>query len=181
LNIFHPTASCSPASAVLDMFHSRSLEVNSGSSPKLVVTSGNYRHPTFTNESVFMTAARELPLVLIHAMFVDFLDWEPVLEPLSQSHRVIAVDLPSFGLSSKPRRDTPPSFLSLRFRSYSRRSGSAKLFDKRHRIQGFSRRSYLLGLRRSRWREPRFFRRCVKRMGVPVKSNLARNWFSRKR
>ena len=38
-------------------------------------------------------------------MFGDFLDREPVLEPLSQSHRVIAVDFPSFGLSSKPRRE----------------------------------------------------------------------------
>jgi 2-hydroxy-6-oxonona-2,4-dienedioate hydrolase len=49
-------------------------------------------------------------LVLIHGMFGDFLDWEPVLEPLSQSHRVIAVDLPGFGNSSKPRREYTADF-----------------------------------------------------------------------
>jgi len=37
-------------------------------------------------------------------MFGDFLDWKPVLEPLAQSHRVIALDLPGFGNSSKPHR-----------------------------------------------------------------------------
>ena len=37
------------------------------------------------------------PVVLIHGMFGDFLDWEPVLEPLAASHRVIAVDLPGQG------------------------------------------------------------------------------------
>jgi pimeloyl-ACP methyl ester carboxylesterase len=45
------------------------------------------------------------PLILIHGMFGDHLDWEPVLEPLSKSHRVIAVDLLGFGESSKPRRE----------------------------------------------------------------------------
>jgi pimeloyl-ACP methyl ester carboxylesterase len=46
-----------------------------------------------------------IPLVLIHGMFGDHLDWESVLEPLSESNRVIAFDLPGFGESSKPRRD----------------------------------------------------------------------------
>lgn len=41
-------------------------------------------------------------LVLIHGMFGDHLDWEPVLEPLSASFRVLAVDLPGFGGSDKP-------------------------------------------------------------------------------
>jgi pimeloyl-ACP methyl ester carboxylesterase len=41
-------------------------------------------------------------LVLIHGMFGDFTDWEPILEPLSKSHRVVALDLPGFGASSKP-------------------------------------------------------------------------------
>ncbi len=50
------------------------------------------------------------PLVLIHGMFGDFLDWEPVLEPLSQTHRVIALDLPGFGMSSKPRREYTADF-----------------------------------------------------------------------
>ncbi len=41
-------------------------------------------------------------LLLQHGMFGDFLDWEPVLEPLSRRFRVIATDLPGFGQSSKP-------------------------------------------------------------------------------
>jgi len=39
----------------------------------------------------------------------------------------------------------------------------------------------LRGARRSRLREPRFFRRWVKRMGVPRKPNSLRSSFSRKR
>lgn len=50
------------------------------------------------------------PLVLIHGMFGDYLDWEPVLEPLAAIHRVIAPDLPGFGNSSKPRRDYTAAF-----------------------------------------------------------------------
>ena len=50
------------------------------------------------------------PLVLIHGMFGDFLDWEPVLAPLSERHRVIAVDLPGFGGSSKPRGEYSGEF-----------------------------------------------------------------------
>jgi len=49
-------------------------------------------------------------VVLIHGMFGDFLDWEPVLEPLAASQRVIAVDLPGFGGSSKPRREYSAEF-----------------------------------------------------------------------
>jgi pimeloyl-ACP methyl ester carboxylesterase len=41
-------------------------------------------------------------LVLLHGMFGDHLDWEPVLEPLTRDFRVIAVDLPGFGESDKP-------------------------------------------------------------------------------
>lgn len=50
-------------------------------------------------------------VVLIHGMFGDFLDWEPVLQRLSRSHRVIALDLPGFGSSSKPRREYTADFL----------------------------------------------------------------------
>jgi pimeloyl-ACP methyl ester carboxylesterase len=99
-----------------------------------------------------------------------------VREPLSQSHRVIAVDLPSFGLSSKPRREYTSEFfvatlLELFHAAQAQQSSSINAIEYRD----FQGEVYLLGLRRSRWREPRFFRRCVKRMGVPVKSNLARS------
>ena len=42
------------------------------------------------------------PLLLLHGMFGDCFDWEPVLEPLSRGYRVNAVDLPGFGGSGKP-------------------------------------------------------------------------------
>src|SRR5437879_4171875 len=42
------------------------------------------------------------PLLLLHGMFGDCFDWQPVLEPLSRGFRVIAVDLPGFGESGKP-------------------------------------------------------------------------------
>lgn len=41
-------------------------------------------------------------LLLLHGMFGDHLDWEPVIGPLSRHFRVIAVDLPGFGDSDKP-------------------------------------------------------------------------------
>lgn len=50
------------------------------------------------------------PVVLVHGMFGDFLDWEPALEPLAQHRRVIAVDLPGFGASSKPRVEYSADF-----------------------------------------------------------------------
>jgi len=43
-------------------------------------------------------------LLLIHGMFGDYLDREPVLEPLSRSHRVVASDLPGFGTSARTGR-----------------------------------------------------------------------------
>lgn len=43
-------------------------------------------------------------LVLIHGQFGDHQDWWPVLEPLSREFRVLAVDLPGYGASAKPRR-----------------------------------------------------------------------------
>jgi len=41
-------------------------------------------------------------ILLVHGMFGDHLDWEPVLELLAVRHRVLAVDLPGFGESEKP-------------------------------------------------------------------------------
>jgi len=49
-------------------------------------------------------------LILIHGMFGDFTDWEPILEPLSKNHRVIAIDLPGFGASSKPQIEYTSDF-----------------------------------------------------------------------
>jgi len=41
------------------------------------------------------------PLVLVHGMFGDHMDWSEVLGPLGEKHRVIALDLPGFGDSDK--------------------------------------------------------------------------------
>lgn len=41
-------------------------------------------------------------LVLLHGMFGDYLDWEPVIGPLARQFRVLALDLPGFGNSEKP-------------------------------------------------------------------------------
>lgn len=49
-------------------------------------------------------------LLLIHGMYGDHTDWEPVLRPLAEHHRVIALDLPGFGLSSKPHVDYSADF-----------------------------------------------------------------------
>jgi len=51
-------------------------------------------------------------LLLIHGMFGDYLDWEPVLEPLAKKHRVVALDLPGFGESSKPAVDYTAEFFT---------------------------------------------------------------------
>jgi pimeloyl-ACP methyl ester carboxylesterase len=51
-------------------------------------------------------------ILLIHGMFGDHLDWEPVLVPLAKDHRVIAIDLPGFGESSKPHTDYSVQFFT---------------------------------------------------------------------
>jgi len=51
-------------------------------------------------------------LVLIHGMFGDHRDWEPILEPLAQRRRVIAVDLPGFGESEKLDVDYTSEFFT---------------------------------------------------------------------
>ena len=61
-------------------------------------------------EICYYEAGQGSTVVLIHGMFGDFLDWEPVLGPLARAHHVIALDLPGFGRSSKPDRDYTGDF-----------------------------------------------------------------------
>ena len=63
-----------------------------------------------SNKIVFFDQGKGSVLVLIHGMFGDHLDWEPVLAPLAKCHRVIAVDLPGFGGSDKPARQYTAEF-----------------------------------------------------------------------
>lgn len=53
------------------------------------------------NRCVYYERGTGTPLVLVHGMFGDHMDWAPVLEPLAQHYRVIALDLPGFGDSDK--------------------------------------------------------------------------------
>jgi pimeloyl-ACP methyl ester carboxylesterase/putative sterol carrier protein len=50
------------------------------------------------------------PLVLLHGMGASKLSWVPLLTALSDSHRVIAPDLPGHGDSDKPVGDYSPRF-----------------------------------------------------------------------
>jgi pimeloyl-ACP methyl ester carboxylesterase len=75
--------------------------------------------PSNLSETIhFLDRGKGPSLVLIHGMFGDSLDWEPVLEPLSESHRVIAVDLAGFGASSKPHREYSADFFVSTLREF---------------------------------------------------------------
>lgn len=50
---------------------------------------------------VYYDRGSGVPIVLVHGMFGDHLDWAPVLEPLAEHFRVISIDLPGFGDSDK--------------------------------------------------------------------------------
>jgi pimeloyl-ACP methyl ester carboxylesterase len=62
------------------------------------------------NRVVYYDRGAGIPLVLVHGMFGDHLDWSPVLEPLSEKYRVIAIDLPGFGDSEKSFHPYTPEF-----------------------------------------------------------------------
>jgi pimeloyl-ACP methyl ester carboxylesterase len=53
------------------------------------------------------------PMVLVHGLFGDHQDWAPVLGPLAERQRVIAIDLPGFGQSEQ----RPAAQYSLEFYS----------------------------------------------------------------
>jgi pimeloyl-ACP methyl ester carboxylesterase len=59
---------------------------------------------------VFYDRGTGPPLLLVHGMFGDHLDWETVIEPLARQHRVIVPDLPGFGDSEKPPREYTGEF-----------------------------------------------------------------------
>src|SRR5579872_61864 len=55
------------------------------------------------------------PLLLVHGLGQSSLAWHRNVDALTQSHRVIALDLPGFGLSSCPREGAydPPYYASI--------------------------------------------------------------------
>jgi pimeloyl-ACP methyl ester carboxylesterase len=58
----------------------------------------------------YLTAGEGSPLVLLHALGEDALDWRWVIPALARAHRVCAPDLPGFGDSAKPAVDYSPAF-----------------------------------------------------------------------
>jgi len=59
-----------------------------------------FSREVIANRIVYFDRGTGPVLVLIHGMFGDYLDWEPVLAPLSRNYRLIAVDLigPQLGM-----------------------------------------------------------------------------------
>lgn len=56
------------------------------------------------------TLGRGEPVVLLHGLGANKLSWLPLLGPLAESYRVVAVDLPGHGESSKRRGDHTPAY-----------------------------------------------------------------------
>ena len=57
----------------------------------------------------YLTAGEGKPVVLLHSWPTSSYLWRNIMEPLARSRRVIAPDLPGFGLSDKPL-DAPYTF-----------------------------------------------------------------------
>ena len=58
----------------------------------------------------YLVRGKGPPLVLLHALGENALDWRWVLPDLASTHRVYAPDLPGFGGSGKPVADYSPEF-----------------------------------------------------------------------
>ncbi|MDA0680545.1 MAG: alpha/beta hydrolase [Proteobacteria bacterium] len=52
------------------------------------------------------------PVILLHGLWGGLNEWQPIIEPLSQSNRVIVMDFIGFHVSSKPDTDYHNAFLS---------------------------------------------------------------------
>jgi pimeloyl-ACP methyl ester carboxylesterase len=51
----------------------------------------------------YWTSGEGRPLLLIHGYPTSAWDWHKIWQPLAERHRLIACDMPGFGLSDKPR------------------------------------------------------------------------------
>jgi pimeloyl-ACP methyl ester carboxylesterase len=69
----------------------------------VTVEVGRHRLSTFS-------LGRGHPVVLLHGLAANKLSWLPLLGPLAERYRVIAVDLPGHGESSKRRGDHTPAY-----------------------------------------------------------------------
>ena len=60
----------------------------------------------------YLTAGTGPPLVLLHGVGDNALNWQWVLPALAGIHRVCAPDLPGSGGSAKPEADYSPAFFT---------------------------------------------------------------------
>ena len=60
----------------------------------------------------YLTSGEGPPLVLLHALGNNALDWSWVLPALSQNHRVYAPDLPGIGGDGRSLKDPSPAFFA---------------------------------------------------------------------
>jgi pimeloyl-ACP methyl ester carboxylesterase len=67
---------------------------------------------TATISAVMAGDERAEPLILIHGLGATKASWLPVVPELARHHRVIVIDLPGFGASSKPRGSYSASWLA---------------------------------------------------------------------
>lgn len=73
--------------------------------PSLACAARRLRLPSGLTLAFLDAGAADAPaMLLVHGLQDEADTWRHVVQPLAQSHRVVAVDLPGFGRSDKPRR-----------------------------------------------------------------------------
>jgi pimeloyl-ACP methyl ester carboxylesterase len=78
-------------------------------------TQQDLEHATFRvgrDELSAFVMGRGHPVLLLHGLGANKLSWLPLIGPLAERYRVIAVDLPGHGVSSKRRADHTPAYFA---------------------------------------------------------------------
>lgn len=73
----------------------------SGTEVRALAEADRYEWAAEGSRIAYYGRGRGTPLLLVHGMFGDWRDWAPVLEPLAENFRVLAIDLPGFGASRR--------------------------------------------------------------------------------
>lgn len=69
----------------------------------LVYQKDQYIHVNGVNVRCWRTGTQGTPILLIHGIGAAIEYWAATMESLGQNHRVLAIDLPGFGKSDKPK------------------------------------------------------------------------------
>ena len=89
--------------------------------PSLFEFSGRLRTAQDLEHATFSIGRHELsafvvgegqPVLLLHGLGANKLSWLPLIGPLAERYRVIALDLPGYGESSKRRGDHTPAYFA---------------------------------------------------------------------